>query len=75
MAFEKFFFFWMPMNIENDWKAKLESAYSFMFKYSEITVCYSKRMGFSFNFSSHLKKIQFMQVCRKIVLASLHLLL
>ena len=28
------------MNIYKDWKAKLESAYSFMLKYSKITVCY-----------------------------------
>ena len=28
----------MPINIYKDWKAKLESAYSFMFKYSKITV-------------------------------------
>ena len=27
------------MNIQKDWKAKLESAYSFMLKYSKITVC------------------------------------
>ena len=27
------------MNIYKDWKAKLESAYSFMLKYSKITVC------------------------------------
>ena len=26
------------MNIYEDWKAKLESAYSFMLKYSKITV-------------------------------------
>ena len=26
------------MNIQKDWKAKLESAYSFMLKYSKITV-------------------------------------
>jgi hypothetical protein len=26
-AFEKFFLFWVPMNILKDWKAKLESAY------------------------------------------------
>ena len=25
------------MNIQKDWKAKLESAYSFMLKYSKIT--------------------------------------
>ena len=28
----------MPMNIQKDWKANLESAYSFMFKYFKITV-------------------------------------
>ena len=27
------------MIIWKDWKAKLESAYSFMLKYSKITVC------------------------------------
>ena len=36
-AFEKFFLFWVPMNI---WKAKLESGHSFMLKYSKITVCF-----------------------------------
>ena len=36
IAFEKIFLFWVPMN--KDWKAKLESAYSFMSKYSKITV-------------------------------------
>ena len=25
--------------MQKDWKAKLESAYSFMLKYSKITVC------------------------------------
>ena len=29
---------WMPMNIYKDWKAKWESAYSFMLKYFKITV-------------------------------------
>ena len=38
----KFFLFWVPMNIQKDWKAKLKSAYSFMFKYSKITVCGDK---------------------------------
>ena len=38
IAFEKFFLFWVPMNILKDWKAKLESAYPFMLKYSKITV-------------------------------------
>ena len=28
----------MPMNIKKDWNAKLEIAYSFMLKYSKITV-------------------------------------
>ena len=32
IAFEKLFLFWVPMNISKDWKAKLESAYSFMLK-------------------------------------------
>ena len=36
---EKLFLFWVPMNIQKDWQAKLESAYSFMLKYSKITVC------------------------------------
>ena len=27
------------MNIQEDWKAKLEGAYSFMLKYSKIAVC------------------------------------
>ena len=35
---EKLFLSWVPMNIQKDWKAKLESAYSFMLKYSKITV-------------------------------------
>ena len=35
---EKIFLPWVPMNIQKDWKAKLESAYSFMLKYSKITV-------------------------------------
>ena len=39
IGIENFFLFWVPMNIQKDWKAKLESAYSFMLKYSEITVC------------------------------------
>ena len=42
IAFEKFFLFWVPMNIYKDWKAKLESAYSFRLKYSKITVCIIK---------------------------------
>ena len=29
----------MPMNIQKDRKAKLESAYSFMLKYSKMAVC------------------------------------
>ena len=29
----------VSMNIKKDWKAKLESVYSFMLKYSKITVC------------------------------------
>ena len=32
----------MPINIKKDWKAKLESAYSFMLKYSKITVWFIK---------------------------------
>ena len=38
IAFEKSFFFGVPMNIQKDWKAKLESVYSFMLKYTKITV-------------------------------------
>ena len=38
IAFEKIFLFWVPMNQNEDWKAKLESAYFFMLKYSKITV-------------------------------------
>ena len=40
---QKFFLFQVPMNIQKDWKAKLESAHSFMLKYSEITVCTNLR--------------------------------
>ena len=36
---QNFFLFQGPMNIKKDWKAKLKSAYSFMLKYSKITVC------------------------------------
>ena len=39
IAFENFFLFWVLMNIQKDWKAKLESVYSFMLKYYKITVC------------------------------------
>ena len=35
----------MPMNIQKDWKANLESAYSFMLKYSKITVWVMKGNG------------------------------
>ena len=38
------------MNIQKDWKAKLESAYSYTLKYSKITVCIIKQ------FLAHLKK-------------------
>ena len=31
------------MNILKDWKAKLESAYSFMLNFSKITVCISMK--------------------------------
>ena len=34
------------MNVEKDWKAKLESAYSFMLKYSKITVWPCKLKAF-----------------------------
>ena len=36
---QKLFLFLVSMNIQKDWKAKLESAYSFMLKYSKIIVC------------------------------------
>ena len=36
---QKFFLFQVPMNIQKDWKAKSESAYYFMLKYSKIAVC------------------------------------
>ena len=39
IAIEKLSLFCVPMNIKKDWKAKLESADSFMLKYSKITVC------------------------------------
>ena len=32
----------MPINIWKNWKAKLESAYSFMLKYFKITVCFER---------------------------------
>jgi hypothetical protein len=35
---EKLFLSWVLVNIKKDWKAKLESAYSFMLKYYKITV-------------------------------------
>ena len=38
IAFEKFFLFWVPMNIKKYWKAKLVIAYSFILKYFKITV-------------------------------------
>jgi hypothetical protein len=38
MVFEKLILFRVPMNISKDWKAKLESVYSSMLKYSKITV-------------------------------------
>ena len=39
IEFEKFFLSWVQMNILKDWNTKIESAYSFMLKYSKITVC------------------------------------
>ena len=30
------FLFWVPINISKDWKAKLESNYSFMLEYSKM---------------------------------------
>ena len=47
------------MNIQKDWKAKLESAYSFMLKYSKITVC----LGFEPDFELHrvaFRKVQYL---------------
>ena len=38
IIFEKLFLLWVPMNIQKDWKAKLERGYSVMLKYSKITV-------------------------------------
>ena len=38
LAFEKLFLFWVPMNIQKDWKAKLESAYSFMLQ-NRLWIC------------------------------------
>ena len=35
---KKMFLSWLPMSGQKDWKAKLESAYSFMLRYSKITV-------------------------------------
>ena len=37
---QKFFSFQVPSNIQTEWKAKLESAYSFMLKYYKITMWY-----------------------------------
>ena len=42
IAFEKFVLFWLSMNIQEDWRAKLEIAYSFILKYHQITVCMHK---------------------------------
>ena len=42
IAFGNYFLSWVPMNRYHErleWKAKLESAYSFMLKYYRITVC------------------------------------
>ena len=36
---EKLFLFRVPMNPLQCWRAKLESVYSFMLKYSKIPVC------------------------------------
>ena len=43
---KKIFLSWVPINIKKDWKAKLESTYSFMLKYSKITVCTAIRFRF-----------------------------
>ena len=37
--FQKFFSIWVPMNPSQDWKAKLESAYSLMVQNCKNTVC------------------------------------
>ena len=39
------------MNIQKDWKAKLESAYSSMLKYTKITVCL--KIAISKKFHTH----------------------
>ena len=44
---QKFFLFQVPMNIQKDWKAKLESAYAFMLKYAKITVCSETKYNLS----------------------------
>ena len=41
--FGKIFLSLVPINIQKDWKAKLESAYSFMLKYSKIKSVFSKK--------------------------------
>ena len=47
VAFEKFFLFWVPLSMQKNWKTKLESAYSFILKYSKITV-WAKYLGAQF---------------------------
>ena len=44
VAFEKFFFLWVPMNIWKEWKAKLESVY-----YIHISVELKSSSVFLFN--------------------------
>ena len=61
IAFEKFFLFWMPMNIQKDWKTKLESAYSFMLKFSKITVWIQTRRSLVNNHSSFQYQDQLVQ--------------
>ena len=57
---QKFFLFQVPMNIQKDWKAKLESAYSFMLKYSKITVCWT-----SFHLTDPHKQQQILYLLKK----------
>ena len=72
MGIQKFFSFQVPMNIQKDWKAKLESAYSFMLKYYKITVCAAWQQIASAATSkligSHFKKI--MCLCQFDLLSS-----
>ena len=60
IAFEKLFLSWVPMNIQNDWKAKLEIAYSFMLKYSKTTVC--EVTQFEFINSNQVQVLEFVSL-------------